>query len=359
MIEADHVLPLIFAALTAGAVLAYVLMDGWDLGVGILLPLVARRTDAITLFDSIAPFWDANETWLVFGGTMLLSGFPLAYSTLLPHIYVPLILMLVNLALRGVSYEFQAQGGALQRLWQWLFALGSIAVALCQGWILGLTVEGFAPTAHFRGILYLLARQLFPSLCSVGLVGGYALLGCCWLILKTQGAVQILGREVGQVALLVTGVLLIVISIWTPLTTAYVAQRWFVADHRAALWLLPAAAMLFAWRLKRSLWGSRDARPLLWAILLFVVAYAGIIVSIYPFIVPYRYTVFDAANDTRSLRFEAIGVSIVLPVTILYLSLAYRVFRGKLPQSTDGDLATIPHIGARHTSVQCADLHLS
>ncbi len=132
----DSALPLIFAGLTLGSVLAYVLMDGWDLGVGILLPLVARRSDTQALFDSIAPFWDANETWLVFGGMMLLTGFPLAYATLLPHVYLPLFLMLVSLVVRGVSYEFQDQGGVLQRLWQLAFALGSIVAALCQGWIL-------------------------------------------------------------------------------------------------------------------------------------------------------------------------------------------------------------------------------
>ncbi len=353
-------LPPVFAALTAGSVLAYVLMDGWDLGVGILYPLVARRADALALFESIAPFRGANETWLVLGGMMLLAGLHLAYATLLPRIYSPLFIMLVSLLLRGVGYEFQGHGGMLERLWEWIFALASMAVALCQGWILGLTVEGIEPRAGAGGTLEMIGRQLFPLACGVGVLGGYALLGSCWLIAKTRGALQVFGREVGLSALALTGVLLLAISVWMSLASPHVARRWLTPNPFAVSWVLPAAAVLFGWRLKQSLWGGREARPLLWAILLFMAAFAGVAVSIYPFILPYRHTVFEAAHDGGTAWFAGIGVIIViLLLTIFYLSLAYRAFRGEVLQTKDDAIAPAPHIGARRTSGQRTDLHLS
>ncbi len=220
-------------------------------------------------------------------------------------------------------------------------------------------VEGVDPPIDEVGAFEMLGRRLFPPLCALGVLGGYALLGSCWLILKTRGALQIFGREVALSALILTGVALAAISAWTPMISPHVARRWFTPANLAVLWVLPAAACWFAWRLKASLWGDRDGRPLLWAVLLFLSGFAGIAVSTYPYIVPYRYTVFDAANDATALRFAGVGVLIVLPITILYLSLAYRVFHGKVLEQGDPQIASVPHIGARRTSVQPADLHMS
>ncbi len=221
-----------------------------------------------------------------------------------------------------------------------------------------LIVEGVEPPGGEAGSLEMFGRGLFPLVCAVGVLGGYALLGTCWLILKTRGALQIFGREVALPALILTGAALAAISVWTPMISPYVARRWFASGHLAVLWVLPAAACFFGWRLKKSLWEGRDSRPLLWAILLFLTGFTGIAVSVYPFIVPYRYTVLDAANDAAALRFAGVGVLIVLPITILYLSLAYRVFHGKVLERGEPDVASAPHIGARRTSVQPADLHM-
>jgi cytochrome d ubiquinol oxidase subunit II len=356
MIDANQWLPLVFAAVTTLSILAYVLMDGWDLGVGILYPLVARRADRQVLFDSIAPFWDANETWLVFGGMMLLVGFPLAYATLLPMLYLPAFVMLFALVLRGVSYEFRQHGGALQAMWEWIFAGGSLLAALAQGWMLGIIVEGLGPETADAPRSF--AQAVFPLICGVGLVGGYALLGACWLILKTCGALQTLGREVGHSALLLTALLLIVISVWTPLVSPHVAQRWFTPSHLSVLWIFPVATALVGWKLWSSFWKTPDGHPLLWATLLFVLAFAGFAISVYPYIVPYRYTLFEAANDPSTLRFAGVGVLLILPITTIYLLLGYRVFRGKVDERPSAS-GTNPHIGSRCTSGNPVDLHMS
>ncbi len=356
---AASALPPALAALTAGSVFAYVLLDGWDLGSGILCPLVARRVDASRLFDSIAPFWDGNEIWLVFGAIMLLAGFPPAYAALMPHIGLPLFIMLAGLVLRGVGYEFQGHGGVLQRLWQLAFAAGSIAAALCQGWMLGLVVEGIDPQAGGAGTLEMIGRRLFPPACGVGVLGGYALLGSCRLISKTRGALQVFGREVGLSALILTAVLLIAISAWTLMANAHVARRWLAPSHLSVSWLLPAAAIFCGWRLKKSLWGSRDGQPLLWATGLFLTVFAGIAVSLYPFILPYRYSVFEAANDAASLRLAGLGVVIVLPLMIVYPAIAHRTFRRRVLREGCPGTESAPHMGARRTSGQESELHLS
>jgi cytochrome bd ubiquinol oxidase subunit II len=358
LITEPSVLHIVFGALSAGAVLAYVLLDGFDLGVGILCPLVARKADTDTLFDSIAPFWDASEIWLVFGGLMLLVGFPRAFAAILPHLSSPLCLMLVSLVLRGVSYKFQFQGRMWRRLWQLVFAFGSVAVGLCQGWMVGLILEGIEPPAN-QSFIATVGRDVFPFVCGVGMLAGYALLGCCWLIVKTEGALQVFGREVGFSALILTGAMLAVVSVWTPLISAHVAPRWLTPAHLAVLSVLPAMAAFAGSRLWKSLWGLWGGAPLLWAILLLLVAFATFAAGIYPLIVPYGYTLTEAANDSISLEWAGVGVAIVLPFTILYQSLAHRVFRGKVLRSGAQALPGVPHIGSRRTSSQPVDLHMS
>jgi cytochrome d ubiquinol oxidase subunit II len=347
-------LPIAYAALTAGAFLAYVLMDGWDLGVGILYPLVARKEDRDKLMGTIAPFWDANETWLVFGGMMLLLGFPLAYSTLLTELYVPAIGMLLALVLRGVTYEFRFQGGSLREFWGYVFSAGSILAAFTQGCMLGRVVAGVATSSPILGAI----RDVFPLVCGIGLIGGYALLGACWLILKADGALQTTAREVARSALLMTVLLLLVVSTITPLVNPHVARRWLAPDN---LWLTGAAVVAHAiviWQLWNSVWRPGDRRPLQWATALFVLAFLGIAISLYPYIVPYQYTLFEAANDHSTLAFAAVGICIVLPVVFLYLILGYRVFRGK--SSVRGaDTDSVPSVASRKTAGHQADLHMS
>jgi len=350
-------LPVAYAALMSASFLAYALMDGWDLGVGIFYPLVARAPDRDHLLETIAPFWDANETWLVLGGMLLLLGFPLAYAVLLTKLYLPVFAMLFALVLRGVSYEFRQQGGRLREFWGHLFAASSVLAAFAQGCILGRVVEGIAETDSASPIITAI-RGTFPLACGVGLVGAYALLGACWVILKTQGAVQVTAREVARSALILTVILLIVVSLFTPLVSPHVAHRWFASNDGVLAAVAVVAGGVVIWRLWMSIWGSDDRRPLQWVIALFILSFAGIAASVYPYVVPYGYTLFEAANDRKTLVFAAVGICIVLPVIVLYLALGYRVFRGKSqdphPEATD-----IPCVSCRRTAGHEADLHPS
>jgi cytochrome bd ubiquinol oxidase subunit II len=350
-------LPLAYAALLAGSLIAYALMDGWDIGVGVLYPLIARRREREQLMRSIAPFWDANETWLVLGGMTLLLGFPTAYAELLTRLYLPACVLLLALVLRGVSYEFRYQGGQLQEFWGLLFAAGSVIAAFAQGCMLGMVVEGAPEPNRLRPILTVL-RDLFPLICGIGVVGGYALLGACWLILKTRDTLQTTAREVALPCLLLTTALLIVVSLFTPWVSPHVATRWFGSDRWIFAALMALAIGVVLWRLGRSLWQAHDRRPLQWATTLTLLSFIGIVASVFPYIVPYKYTIYAVANDHGTLVFAGFGICAVLPVIVLYLLLGYRVFRGKL-QDPAVAVPEEPSIEHRRTSGHRADLHMS
>jgi cytochrome d ubiquinol oxidase subunit II len=306
---------------------------------------------------TIAPFWDANETWLVFGGMMLLLGFPLAYSELLTQLYLPVIAMLLALVLRGVSYEFRFQGGALREFWGYVFSAGSVLAAFAQGYMLGRIVEGVGDAGSFSQALTVL-RAVFPLVSGVGLIGGYALLGACWVILKADGALQTTAREVAHSALILTLLLLLLVSTFTPLVSPHVAHRWFGSETAWPTILAVIALGITVAKLWASLWQSNERRPLQWAVTLFVLAFLGVAISLYPYIVPYRYTFRAAANDRTTLIFAAFGICVTLPVVLLYLTLGYRVFRGKSSPSRPADMAVVS-IASRKTSGHQADLHMS
>ena len=336
MNHATDWLALAYAALVAGALVAYVLMDGWDLGVGILYPLVPGRAARDQLLETIQPFWDANETWLVFGGMALLLGFPLAYASLLTRLYVPVCVMLFALVLRGVSYEFRYHGGTLREFWGHAFAASSVLAAFAQGCMLGEVVEGSPGTQSFSPFIALL-RGSFPLVCGMGVIGGYALLGACWLILKAGDDLRNKARELAPLALGMTVGLLIIICIFTPLASAHVAARWFSQNTWLRAVLFVIAQAIIVWRLRSSVWQPKLHRPLQWAAALTVLSFVGVVASLYPYIVPYDHTLFAAANDRATLSFAGVGICIVLPVVILYLALGYRVFRTAPPR-----LSTLP-----------------
>jgi cytochrome bd ubiquinol oxidase subunit II len=248
-------------ALIALAVLMYVLMDGWDLGVGILFPIAAREQERDEMMESIAPFWDGNETWLVFGGVTLFAAFPSVYALTLQTMYLPVMVMLFALVFRGISFEFRAHSKDSKTLWNWAFALGSITAAFSQGIILGELVEGVQLHRGPYGQTFTVS--LFPLLCGMAMVSGYALLGSAWLVHRTNGATQIFGREVSRAAWLLTMTLFTVACVWTPLSVANVARRWFTLPG-SLLFIVVAIALVAAsiafWR---SIWSSRsDARLL-------------------------------------------------------------------------------------------------
>lgn len=327
-------LPLIFAALMGLAILAYVILDGFDLGVGILVPL-ATPGEQDLMVASIGPFWDANETWLVLGVGILLVAFPMAHGVILTALYLPVALMLIALMLRGVAFEFRAKAtGWHQQMWNRLFFAGSLGASIAQGMMLGGVVTGFREGPEYVA---------FELLVGLGLAGGYALLGATWLVIKTEGDLhrRALAWARGAVLLAAGGVT--AISLATPYANAGVMEKWFVWPM--LLWLSPlplltAAALLgilvSVGRLKQGR-SRREYLPFVLAVWVFVFAFAGLAYSLFPYLVVDRMTIWQAAAAESSLRFVFIGTCVVLPMIVAYTLFSYRVFWGKARSLTYGE----------------------
>jgi cytochrome bd ubiquinol oxidase subunit II len=357
MSGAAEYIPLLWAAVAAAAILAYVLMDGWVLGVGILYPLVARQTDRDLLIASIAPSWAASEIWLILGAMLLLLGFPIAYSLLLTQLYLPVFALLFVLIVRGVSHAFRRRGNALRRIWELTFAGGSILAALAQGYILGRLIEGFGGNVATSGLIGWL-RALFPIVCSLGLLGGYGLLGACWLIFRADGALRVMGREVSHSTLLLTATVMVAVCLLTPMVRPHVAHRWFDPSMQIVLGLFTTLAAVIIGQLWASLWRSADQRPLQWALAFVILVFAGIAISLYPYIVPYQFTFYELANDPAFMKFAGVGLCVALPVVVLYLLMGYRTLRGK-PWRAAIPVPASPTLASRKTCGNNVDLHLS
>jgi cytochrome d ubiquinol oxidase subunit II len=320
-------LPIIFAALMGAAMFAYVLLDGYDLGVGMLMPAASADQQDI-MVSSIGPFWDANETWLVLGIGLLLAAFPKAHGAILGALYLPVTAMLIGLMLRGVAFEFRVKAEGWHRdLWNWLFWFGSFVSALAQGFMLGRTVTGFEP-----GFLY----WMFAMLVAGGLCGGYVLLGATWLIARTEGELQRRAAAWARWGLFWVALGIVLVSLATPLTSATVLGKWFDFPRTLPLALLPLgtiAAGLWVWRSTRRL--SRGEPAADWAAftgsaLIFALAFAGLAYSLFPYVVLDRITIWDAAAHESALRFVLAGALIVVPLILVYTAFTYRVFRGKV-----------------------------
>jgi cytochrome d ubiquinol oxidase subunit II len=312
-------LPLIFTALMGLAILIYVVLDGYDLGVGMLLPAGSAEEQDV-MVSSIGPFWDANETWLVLGIGLLLIAFPPAYGMILGALYIPVAIMLVGLMLRGAAFEFRVKAlGWHRELWNWLFWFGSFLAALAQGLMLGHTITGYA-----EGLGY----WLFSVVVAGGLCGGYVLLGSTWLVLRTEGALRhkaIVWARWG-LAWVALGVALV--SLATPLASATVRAKWFDFPHTLGLMLLPLATIAAGAWVWRTL-GRSDWKPFAGAVAIFALAFAGLAYSLFPYLIIDRMTIWQAAADPSSLEFVLVGALIVLPFILGYTAFSYRVFRGK------------------------------
>jgi len=355
-------LPLALALVVVLAIALYVLADGFDLGIGILFLFAPREEDRDMMMESIAPIWDGNETWLVFGGTLLIAAFPIGYSVLLPAFYVPIILMLFALIFRGVAFEFRFQAHRSRRVWDYAFAGGSLIAAMCQGFVLGGFIQGI-PMAHgiFAGHTFTFLT-LLGFLCGLGLVGGYALLGAGWLIWKTDGPTQVFGREIGHSALILTAVMMAVVSAWTALTEPAVDARWFHWPQILPLSLFPLASAVVVVLIWRSLWGKYEPATFFWSILLFLLGFGGLAESLWPYVIPRQVTIWQGAADHASLIFVGVGMAVVLPIVLAYLGHAYWVFRGKTVSAYGhghGGDDSSPSAGCRRSSSMRTDLHLS
>ena len=323
-------LAFIWAGLIAFAVLAYVLLDGFDLGIALLFPVLKSRQDRHLAMNTIAPVWDGNETWLVLGGGGLFAVFPLAYAVVMPALYPLIIVMLLGLIFRGVAFEFVHRTKRMQGFWEYGFWAGSLAAAIAQGMALGALVQGIAMEgrAYAGGNWDWLTP--FSALTALALVVGYALLGATWLILKTDGAVHDLAARMARPLGLAMLALIGAVSVATAFQHPEYMARWFAwptVTFSAVVPLLLAAA---AWALWTGLRDGRALRPFLATVALFVVSYVGLGISFYPNIVPPGLTIAAAAAPDTSMAFLLVGAAVLIPMILIYTAYSYWVFRGKV-----------------------------
>ena len=327
----EYWLPVIWFGVIGFGVLMYVLLDGFVLGLGILAPFAKDEHELDHMMNTAAPIWDGNETWLVLGGVGLLAAFPKAYALILSALYLPVLLMVIALVFRGVAFEFRFKAERSKPLWGIAFALGSLCAAFWQGVILGAVVEGMPlqEGKYIGGIFGFFSP--FSMLTGVAVVFGYALLGAGWLILKTEGALQQTARTLARPLMLVVVAFIGLVSAWLPFLDSRIMARWFEGGN--FWWLAPVPLLVLA--VAFALWRAvmqegRDVRPFVFTLCLFVLGFAGLVLGIWPYIVPPSLTIWGAAASPSSQMFVLVGLVLLLPVILGYTWWSYRVFAGKV-----------------------------
>ena len=324
-------LPLIWFLIIGFSVMMYVIMDGFDLGIGILFPFISDREDRDTMVNTVAPVWDGNETWLVLGGAGLFAAFPLVYAVLLSALYIPVLLFLAGLILRGVSFEFRFKADETHKpYWDKAFLFGSIIAAFFQGVILGAFIGGHQVVdgvAVGHAMSWLTPFSVFTG---VGVVVAYALLGATWLILKTHGALQIRMIALARPVLLALLCVTAIVSIWTPMTHPAIAARWFAMPNLLFFAPVPVLVLVSAFAMLRSLKAVPHAGPFLWSLVVVFLGYSGLVISIWPHILPPNISIWDAAAPPQSLGFALVGALLIIPCILGYTAWSYYVFRGKV-----------------------------
>ncbi|GGZ69618.1 cytochrome D ubiquinol oxidase subunit II [Lysobacter xinjiangensis] len=329
--DAVTVLPVVWFFIIGFAVIMYVLLDGFVLGIGVLAPFARDSQDLDLMMNTAAPIWDGNETWLVLGGAGLLAAFPVAYSVALSGLYLPVLLMLIALIFRGVAFEFRFKATRAKRFWGGAFAAGSTFAAFAQGVILGAIVEGM-PLRDGRYVEGAFGWfSPFAMLTGVALVFGYALLGSTWLILKTEGRLQRVSRYMARPLVLVVVAFMGLVSAWLPFLDSRIMARWFEGGSFWWLAPVPVAALANAlWLWRASLREGRDATPFILTLSFFVLGFVGLVLGLWPNIIPPNLTIWDAASPPSSQGFMLVGMVILLPAILGYTWWSYRVFAGKV-----------------------------
>lgn len=323
-------LPLIWGCIIAIAVFLYVALDGFDLGCGILFPFAPSHKCRDKMMNSIAPFWDGNETWLVLGGGGLFVAFPVAYGILLSAFYIPITLMLIGLIFRGVAFEFRFKSSPKTRaVWDGVFHAGSLMAAFMQGVILGNFIQGVEVTGRqFSGGALDWANG-FAFLTGIALIFGYALLGGCWIMMKTDAETKKWGRNAAKYSLAFVAIFMMLITMSIPFINERIYNIWFSMPNMLYLSILPILSMMTFIFLWVSLNRKNDYRPFFLAVYLFFLNYVGFAITLYPWIVPYKLTLWQAAAVSTSQSLTLIGVAIFLPIVLAYTAYSYYVFRGK------------------------------
>jgi cytochrome d ubiquinol oxidase subunit II len=322
-------LPVIWAALIGTAVALYVILDGFDLGIGILFPFARSEAQRDQMMRSVAPFWDGNETWLVLGGGGLWVAFPVAYAVIMPALYLPVIVMLLALVFRGVAFEFRVVSHS-KTWWNLAFTAGSTLAAFSQGVILGGLIQGIrVADGAFAGGPFDWATP-FALICGLGIVAGYGLLGATWLVMKTDG--EVAARARGQAKILLLAVLgfMAAVSLYTPLAFPRIYERWFSLPNLLYLSPVPIVTALTALAAWVWLGRGREVAPFFAAIALFLLGYLGLVISNYPYLVPATLTIWDTAAAPSSQLFMLVGTLVLLPLILGYFALVFWLFRGKV-----------------------------
>lgn len=323
-------LPMIWGCLIAVAIFLYVFLDGFDLGVGILFPFAPSKKCRDRMMNSIAPFWDGNETWLVLGGGGLFAAFPLAYAVLMPAFYIPVILMLLGLIFRGVAFEFRFKAGPKMRpLWDYAFHFGSLLAAFMQGMMLGAFVQGVEVQGRaFSGGPFDWISG-FSVMTGIALVFGYTLLGATWMIMKTTDTTQDWARRVANYVLIFVAVFMGLVSLTVPFFNADIRELWFSFPNFWYLLPVPLATLGLFLAIWRGIWHGHEYWPFLFSIAVFLMGYIGLGISLWPWIVPYAFTMEQAAAASTSQSLLLIGAGVMLPVVLGYTAYCYYLFRGK------------------------------
>ncbi|TMH64325.1 MAG: cytochrome d ubiquinol oxidase subunit II [Betaproteobacteria bacterium] len=325
----------IWTVILAVAVFMYVLLDGFDLGVGILFPFMRDEDTRSLMMSSVAPVWDGNETWLVLGGVGLLAAFPTAFAIIIPALYFPILLMLLGLIFRGVAFEFRLKVTSHRQRWSAAFFGGSAVATFFQGVVLGMYVQGFTVTGQMYAGTTRDWIAPFPLATGVGLLFGYAMLGATWLVMKTEGALQNWARSYATRALYGVLAFIAMVSLWTPFLHRQIAERWFSFPNILWLAIVPVVTAAIAYVTWRTLRRGGDYVPFIGAMGLFAMCYLGLGISLFPYVVPYVLTLWDAAAVPSSQMFMLIGTLFLLPIVFMYTGWSYYVFRGKVR----GDIA--------------------
>jgi cytochrome d ubiquinol oxidase subunit II len=324
-------LPLIWAVIIIFGVMMYVVMDGFDLGIGMLFPFVKGERDRDVMMNTVAPVWDGNETWLVLGGAGLFGAFPMAYAVVLEALYLPLILMLIGLIFRGVAFEFRFKAKADKRhVWDKAFIGGSLVATFFQGVALGAFLEGFKVVdRHFAGgtLDWLTPFSLF---CGLGLIVAYTLLGCTWLIMKTEGDLQLKMHDLARPLALVLLAVIGIVSLWTPIAYPQIADRWFSMPN--LFWFMPVPLLVLVtfYGLLKAVARNAHYTPFLLTLVLIFLGYSGLGISLWPNIIPPSISIWDAAAPPQSQGFMLVGTLFILPFILGYTFWSYYVFRGKV-----------------------------
>ena len=324
-------LPLIWAIIIIFGIMMYVVMDGFDLGIGILFPFIKGERDRDVMMNTVAPVWDGNETWLVLGGAALFGAFPLAYSVVLSALYLPLILMLMGLIFRGVAFEFRFKARPEKRhIWDKSFIGGSLVATFFQGVALGAFIDGL-PVVNRQyaggGLDWL---SPFTVFCGIALIVAYALLGCTWLIMKTEGELQERMHKLGRPLALAVLVLMGIVSLWTPLAHTDIAARWFTLPN--LFWFLPVPILVLVtmYGLLKAIARKAHYTPFLLTLVLIFLGYSGLGISLWPNIIPPSISIWDAAAPPQSQGFMLVGTLFIIPFILGYTFWSYYVFRGKV-----------------------------